>query len=356
MIPRLGENQFLVFYFFNKKMRNKIQWGVLGTANIAVNKVIPSMQDTMRCEISAIASRDIDKAKAIARNLGIEKSYGSYEELLADPKIDAIYNPLPNHLHLEWTSKATEAGKHVLCEKPIGLNADEVRKLIALRDRTNVKIQEAFMLRTHPTWIAVRNLIKSGRIGDLRAITGFFSYFNEDRSNIRNKLEMGGGALLDIGCYCINISRFIFEDEPKRVSSLIERDSETGIDKMTSAILEFPNGHSTFTCSTQLVPYQIMQFLGTKGRIEVQIPFNIPLDSPTKIFIDDGSDLFGEKIETIEFKPANQYTIQGDTFSKAILEDCPQEISLEDSFRNMAAIDAVFRSSETRQWEVPDKP
>ncbi len=336
-------------------MLKKIQWGVLGTANIAVNKVIPSMQNGILCEIRAIASRDIKRAEEAAKCLNIEKSYGSYEELLADPEINAIYNPLPNHLHLEWTAKAAEAGKHVLCEKPIGINADEVRKLIDIRDRKNIKIQEAFMVRTHPTWIAVGKMIKTKRIGNLKSITGFFSYFNEDRSNIRNKLEMGGGALLDIGCYCINISRFIFDDEPKRVSSLIERDSETEIDKMTSAILEFPNGHSTFTCSTQLVPYQRMQFLGTNGRIEVQIPFNIPLDSPTKIYIDDGSDLYGEKIETIEFRPANQYTIQGDTFSKAILEDSPQEISLEDSFRNMAAVDAVFRSSETRQWEIPGK-
>jgi predicted dehydrogenase len=257
------------------------------------------------------------------------------------------------HLHVEWSIKAAEAGKHVLCEKPIGLNADEVRKLIEARDRTGVKIQEAFMVRTHPKWLAVRDLVREGRIGKLAAITGFFSYFNKDISNIRNKREMGGGALMDIGCYCINISRFIFEDEPEKVSSLIERDKNTGIDKLTSAILDFPDGRATFTCSTQLVPFQRMQFFGTKG-IEVEIPFNIPPGTPTRIFIDDGSDLSGKKIETIEFPAADQYTIQGDLFSKAIRENTEQAIPLEDSFANMAAIDAVFRSAETGNWEAPE--
>ena len=210
------------------------------------------------------------------------------------------------------------------------------------------------MVRTHPKWQKLRELIREDRIGNLQAITGFFSYFNDDKSNIRNKLEMGGGALMDIGCYCINISRFIFEDEPKRVSSLIERDEETGIDKLTSALLDFPKGHATFTCSTQLVPFQRMQFFGTEGRIEVEIPVNIPPETPTRIFIDDGTDLYGKNIETIEFPAADQYTIQGDLFSKAILENSEQAISLEDSFANMAAIDAVFRSAETGNWETPE--
>ncbi len=335
-------------------MSKRIRWGILGAANIAVKKVIPSMQQGNFCEISAIASRDIDKARKAAEALDIKKHYGSYEQLLSDREIDAIYNPLPNNLHCKWTIKAAEAGKHVLCEKPIGMNAFEVRKLIKVRNESNVKIQEAFMVRTHPTWVAVKDLIKSGRIGNLRSITGFFSYFNVDSANIRNKIEMGGGALMDIGCYCINISRFIFDGEPKRVSSLITIDKETGVDKLTSAMMDFPLGHATYTCSTQLVPYQRMQFLGTVGRIEVQIPFNIPLDSLTKISIDDGTDLYGENIETIEFETADQYTIQGDLFSKAILDNGEQSISLEDSFNNMAVIDAVFRSNESGNWEIPE--
>ncbi len=334
-------------------MTKKVRWGILGAAKIAIKDVIPAMQSGENCEVHAIASRKLDKAQKIANDLNIPKFYGSYEELLADSEIKAIYVPLPNHLHLEWTVKAAMAGKHVLCEKPITLNAAEVRKLIEVRDRTGVKIQEAFMVRTHPQWIAIHDLIKSGRIGDLQTITGFFSYFNNDKSNIRNKIEMGGGALMDIGCYCINISRFIFADEPKKVAGLIERDENTGIDKLTSAILDFPNGQATFTCSTQLVPYQRMQFFGTTGRIEVEIPFNIPPKTPTRIFIDDGADLYGKNIETIEFPAVDQYTIQGDLFSKAILENTEQAIGLEDSIKNMTVIEAVFRAAETGKWEVP---
>ena len=335
-------------------MKKKIHWGVLGAANIAVKKVIPAMQAGEFCEITAIASRDLIKAKRTADDLKIPKFYSSYEELLNDAEIDAIYNPLPNNLHLEWTTKAAIAGKHVLCEKPLGMNASEVRRLIEIRDKTGVKIQEAFMVRTHPQWIEVRDLIKSERIGKLQAITGFFSYFNEDKSNIRNKTESGGGALMDIGCYCINISRFISGEEPRRVSTLIERDAETQIDKLTAAILDFPNCQSTFTCSTQLVPYQRMQFFGTLGRIEIEIPFNIPAETPTRIFVDDGVDLYGKTIETIEIPAQNQYTIQGDLFSKAILEDSEQSVSLEDSFKNTAVIDAVFRSAESGNWETPE--
>lgn len=336
-------------------MIEKVRWGVLGTANIAVKKVVPAMQAGEFSAVTAIASRNLEKAKLTADELKIPKSYGSYEELLDDPEIEAVYIPLPNHLHVEWSIKAAESGKHVLCEKPIGLNAAEVRKLIEARDRTGVRIQEAFMVRTHPEWLAVRDFVKQGRIGKLQAVTGFFSYFNDDASNIRNKPEMGGGALMDIGCYCINLSRFIFEDEPRRVSSLIERDEKTGIDKLTSAMMDFPNGQAAFTCSTQLAPFQRMRFFGSTGRIEVEIPFNIPPSTPTRIFIDDGSDLYGKTHETIRFPAADQYTLQGDLFSKAIRDGAEQAIALEDSFRNMAAIDAIFRSAETGKWEPPEK-
>ncbi len=335
-------------------MTKKVRWGILGAANIAIRKVIPAMQAGKHCEILGIASRNVENAKQAANELSIPKFYGSYEALLSDSEIEAVYIPLPNHLHVEWSTKAAEAGKHVLCEKPLGLNANEVRKLIAVRDKTGVKIQEAFMVRTHPQWLAVRDLIKSGRIGTLQAMTGFFSYFNDDKTNIRNKSETGGGALLDIGCYCINISRFIFEGEPKRVSAIISKDSETKIDKLTSAILDFPNVQASFTCSTQLVPFQRMQFFGTKGRIEVEIPFNIPLDTATRIFIDDGSDLYGKTIEVIEFEATNKFTVQGDLFSNAILDNSIQAISLEDSFKNTTVIDAVFRSAETENWEIPE--
>jgi predicted dehydrogenase len=334
-------------------MPDKVRWGVLGTAKIALGKVIPAMQRSHACEIVAIASRDPAKAQESAERLHVPKAYGSYEDLLADDSIEAIYNPLPNHLHVPMTIKAAEAGKHVLCEKPIAMNAAEASTLIDVRDRTGMRIQEAFMVRTHPQWLETRNLIRSGRIGSLRSITGFFSYFNSDPANIRNHLELGGGALLDIGCYPINISRFVYETEPHRVLSLIKDDAATGTDTLTSAVLDFPNGQSTFTCSTRLAPYQRMIFHGTEGRIEVLIPFNAPDDRPTQIVIDNGADLTGESAETIEFPICNQYEIQGTLFSRAIRENREQAIPLEDSIENMRVIDAVFRSAQTKQWEEP---
>lgn len=335
-------------------MNKKVKWGILGAANIAVKKVIPAMQAGNLCEISALASRDPGKAGRIARSLNIPKYYGSYEDLLADPEIEAVYIPLPNHLHLEWSKKAARAGKHVLCEKPITINVDEIRELIEVRNETGVKIQEAFMVRHHPQWLKVRDLVRTGKIGKLQTINGFFSYNIPDPDNVRNKLEMGGGCLFDIGSYCINLSRFVLETEPQRVLGLVERDQATGIDKLTSAILDFPNGRLTFTCAARVVPYQIMQFFGDRGRIEVGIPFNIPPDTPTQILFDDGTDLYHRNLETIEIPAIDQYTLQGDLFSQAILEDTVQSIPLEDSVKNMAVIDAVFRSEELGNWAEPE--
>ena len=332
-------------------MSKKIRWGILGAANIAVKKVIPSMQKGEYSEIVGIASRDLEKAKRAAHDLNIPKFYGSYDELINDAEIDAIYNPLPNDLHVEWTTKSAENGKHVLCEKPLAMSADEARKLIEIRDKTGVKIQEAFMVRSHPQWLAVRDLIAANRIGELRTINCFFSYFNADAGNIRNKPENGGGALMDIGCYCINLPRFILNEEPRKVAAIIRRDEQTKIDKLSSAILDFPSCVTTFTCSTQLVPFQRMQFFGTKGRIEVEIPVNIPTDTATRIYVDNSGDLYGEKVETIEIPAADQYTIQGDLFSRAILENSEQAISLEDSVKNMLVIDAIFRAAESGNWE-----
>ena len=323
-------------------MSGKVRWGILGTAKIALAKVIPALQRSPWCEIVAIASRNLAKAKAAARELNIAKAYGSYEELLADESIDAVYNPLPNHLHVPYTIKAAEAGKHVLCEKPIALNADEARTLLAVRERTGMRIQEAFMVRTHPQWLETRRLIQTGRIGTLRSITGFFNYFNADPANIRNHLEFGGGALMDIGCYPITISRWMFAAEPHGVLGLIERDPAFGTDTLTSGVLEFAQGHSTFTCSTRLAPYQRMIFFGTEGRIEVLIPFNAPNDQPTEILLDS---------ERIGLPVCDQYEIQGSLFSQALRQNREQPIPLEDAISNMAVIDAVFRSASTGQWE-----
>jgi predicted dehydrogenase len=334
-----------------QRRQQKVKWGVLGAASIAVRKVIPGMQKGAWSEVAAIASRDLNKAKAAAAGLKIEKAYGSYEELLSDPEIEAVYNPLPNHLHVPWSIKAAEARKHVLCEKPIALNAAEARTLLAVRESTGVKIGEAFMVKTHPQWLRTRELIREGRIGELRAIVGVFSYFNRNPDNVRHKPEWGGGGLLDIGCYPITTSRFMFGAEPLRVSGVVERDQDFGTDRLASAILEFGGGQSIFTCGTQIVPYQRMQFLGTEGRIEIEIPFNAPIDQPTRIFIDDGSDLAGGGIRAETIPACDQYTIQGDVFSRAIRENTEVPVPLEDAIANMSAIDAIFRSAESGRWE-----
>jgi predicted dehydrogenase len=310
------------------------------------------MQRSAFATIAAIASRDLNKAQEAARSLNIPTAYGSYEELLADPNIDAIYNPLPNQMHIPWTIKAMEAGKHVLCEKPISLTVAEAESLLAVRDRTGVKVGEAFMVRTHPQWLRARALIDEGRIGELRSILGFFSYFNINPANIRNQVEAGGGALMDIGCYMIQAARFGFGEQPLKVVSAIDRDPQMHTDRLTSAILQFPAGRQAiFTCSTQLVPYQRVHFVGTRGRIELEIPVNAPPDKPTRLFIDDGSDLYGSGIQTETFPVCDQYTIQGDAFSRAILDNTEVPVPLEDAIRNTAVIEAVSRSAASGQWE-----
>jgi predicted dehydrogenase len=334
-------------------MSKQIRWGVLSTANIGLKKVLPAMQRGAFTTVDAIASRDLATAQQAATALGIPRAYGSYEELLADPNIDAIYNPLPNHLHVPWTIQAAEAGKHVLCEKPLSITVAEAESLLAVRARTGVKIGEAFMVNCHPQWLRLRALLAEGRIGTLRSVAGFFSYYNVNPGNIRNQADVGGGALMDIGCYMIHAARYGFQQEPARVVGLIDRDPAMHTDRLTSAILDFPGGHAIFTCSTQLVPYQRLHFVGAQGRIELEIPVNAPPDLPTRLFVDSGSDLFGGGIVTETFPVCDQYTLQGDAFSRAILDDTEVPVPLEDAIRNMAVIEAIFRSSSTGQWESP---
>jgi predicted dehydrogenase len=309
------------------------------------------MQKGRFSEIAAIASRDGAKASQAAGQLGIPQSYGSYHDLLADPTIDAVYIPLPNHLHVPLSIKAAEAGKHVLCEKPLALTSEEIRQLIAVRNRTRVKIGEAFMVRTAPQWLRARELVRRGVIGELRSIVSVFSYFNRDPKNIRNVAEIGGGALMDIGCYPINISRFLFEREPVRVSALIDRDPEMNTDRLSSAVLDYGTGHALFTCSTQLVPFQRMQILGTKARIDMEIPYNIPTDRPSRMFIDDGAEPGGRMARIEEFETSDQYTIQGDAFSRAILDNSDVPVPLENALGNMMAIEAIFKAGQTGKWE-----
>jgi predicted dehydrogenase len=332
----------------------RVKWGVLGAARIARERVIPGMQKGELCEVIAIASRDRARAEAAAGKLDIPKAYGSYEEMLADPEIEAVYNPLPNHLHVPWSIRAAEAGKHVLCEKPVGMNAAEARVLLAARDRTGVVIGEAFMVQTHPQWVRMVELVRAGRIGQLRGAIGAFGYYNADPANVRNVLEFGGGGLMDIGCYPIKTSRMVFGEEPLRVSGTMVRDAALGgVDVLTSAILEYPSGTCIFNCSMQLAAHQMMRFYGTKGFIAPEIPFNATPGGTSRITIDDGRDLSGGGAVVEEFAACDQYTLQGDQFARAVREGGKPPVPLEDSVRNMAVIDAIFRAAETGGWVRP---
>jgi predicted dehydrogenase len=324
---------------------SKIRWGVLSTAKIGREKVIPATRLSETGVVTAIASRDLPRAKAAAEQLGIEKAYGSYEELLADPNIDAIYNPLPNHLHVPLSKRAMEAGKHVLCEKPIALTAVEAQEFAEFARGRSERVMEAFMYRFHPQWQTARAMIGGGRIGELRTIHTDFSYFNNDPQNIRNQVEMGGGALMDIGCYAISLSRFIFDAEPARVMGEIHRDLDTQVDCLTSGILEFETGTATFTCGTQHAPYQCVNIFGRTGRIEIEIPFNAPPDRACRIWLQTG-----DKTEEIVFDICNQYTLQADAFGRAVLNDRSVPTPLEDAVANMRVIDRIFASAESSDW------
>jgi predicted dehydrogenase len=324
----------------------KVRWGVLGTARIGTAKVIPAMQRGKACQVDAIASRDLVRAQSAAAALHIPRVHGSYEDLLADPEIDAVYNPLPNHLHVPWSIKALQAGKHVLCEKPIGLSSAEAQTLVdEAKRRPRLKVMEGFMYRFHPQWRLANQLVGEGKIGELRTIHSFFSYSNLDPNNIRNMAELGGGGLMDIGCYNISLSRFVFGREPQRVCGIVEFDPKFKTDRLASAILDFGIGTSTFTCSTQLAPYQRVNIFGTEGRIEIEIPFNTPSDRVTKLWHQRGA-----RIEEIVLDPCDQYTLQGDAFSLTILNDTPVSTPIEDAAANMRAIEAILVSAKSGRW------
>lgn len=331
--------------------QRKSIWGVLSTANIAVEQVIPAMQKSNSLVVDAIASRDANRAAEVARGLGIAKSYGSYDELLGDPDIDIVYNALPNHLHVPWTLRALESGKHVLCEKPIALTTTEAEALAETSRRTGKNVREAFMIMHHPQWIRVRELARTGSLGQINVIHASFCYDNRDPSNVRNQLDIGGGALNDVGCYAVALARFIFGAEPTRVVALADRDPGFGTDRLTSAIVAFPDGRRlVFTCATQLVRSQDVQIVGTKGRVSFDVPFNQPPDRVARLLIDDGNVVTGSMPTVEEFEPIDQYMRQAEVFSDICMTGGSSEFDAHDAIRNMCVLDALRSSEKTDGW------
>lgn len=325
---------------------NKVRWGILGTARIGTEKVIPAMQFCRYGEVTAIASRNTERAESVARRLGIPKYFGSYEDLLADGDVDAVYIPLPNHLHVEWTIRAMEAGKHVLCEKPIALDLGEARSLLQQKRLfPDLKVMEAFMYRHHPQWTMARRVVRDGGIGELRTIQSFFSYFNTDPNNIRNIREAGGGGLMDIGCYSVSLSRFLFDREPLRVIGLADRDPVFHTDRMFCGIMDFAAGTSTFTCSTQLQPFQRVVIVGNEGVVEIDTPFNSLPDRGSLVRL-----IRKNGVELVSLPPSNQYTEQNDAFSRAILDNIAPPFTLEDAAANMQWIEILMKSADEQRW------
>ncbi len=330
------------------KEQRKVRWGILSTALIGTRKVIPAMQRGAFCDVVAIASRDPLRAQQAASALGIPNWHGSYEALLADPDVDAIYNPLPNHLHVPWSIQSLEAGKHVLCEKPIALSSAEAETLVqAGQQHPDLKLMEAFMYRHHPQWVKMKALLDEGAVGDLKTIHTFFSYFNNDPKNIRNMPDIGGGAMMDIGCYAVSLSRFLFHDEPTDVRSTVETDPELNVDRLVSAILQFPAGTATFTCSTQLHPYQRVHVYGTHGHLELEIPFNAPSEQSCRLWVHSSQPgTFVADATTrqeVLVAPCDQYTIQGDLFARAILDNTPVPTPITDAVANMKILERVLQ-------------
>ena len=325
------------------------RFGVLGTSHFAITRMIPAIQAGHATAVVAIASRTGGRASEVARGLGVGKAYDSYEALLADPEIDAVYNPLPNHLHVPWSERAAAAGKHVLCEKPIALDAGQARQLIAARDQNRVLICEAAMVRVHPRWLAVRDLLRQKKIGDLRAFVGTFGYRLSSRDNVRYDPAMGGGVLLDTGFYPVTMSRFCFDAEP--VAVMARAESDRGVDRLTSAILEFPQGHAIFTVGMETFPVQRAQLIGTGGHMELVNPWNPPGNSPSEIVVNRGPSLEQPTPEPLSFDPVDQYTVLAEDFARAARSGGLGPVPLEDSIRNMAVLDALRRSAASGRCE-----
>ena len=324
-----------------------VRWGIISVAKHFIRCVVLPMQKSEMIELYGIASRNPEKAKEASEKYGIPRYYQSYEDLLSDKSIEAVFIPLPNDMHLEWIKKSVDAGKHIICEKPLTLNAREASEAIEYAAKKDTLLMEAFMYRFHPQWIKARELVQTENIGNLRAVHTFFSYQNTDPYNIRNILEMGGGGILDIGCYAVSIARYIFDKEPQRVVSLINRDQAFKTDILSSGILDFGDGHSIFTVGTQTFPYQKVDIIGSAGRIHIKIPFNTYPDIPVNISV---TNSVGTR--KIHSGPADHYELQFERFSEAIRKGLQAPISPMDALNNMSVLDALFRSEKSGNWEM----
>ena len=332
----------------------RLRWGILSTAAIGRVKVIPAIQRAEHCEVVAIASRDPALGARVAGELGIPIAHASYEALLADPQVEAVYIPLPNHLHAAWAIAAVQAGKHVLCEKPLAMTASDAERMIAAAEGAGVSLMEAFMYRLHPSWVAVRELLAEGRVGKLTAVQSWFSYHNDDPANIRNILDAGGGALYDIGCYSVNLSRMLFGGEPDRVEAVIVRDPVGGTDIVTSALLQFGSGIAEFTCSTRAEDDQRVHIVGTVGRISIEIPFNIPPDRPTRVFLTSGGDPpVAPATEVLTFEAADPYTVEAEAFATSVLEGRPVPVPPADAVANLRVIERILSAAESGREAAP---
>ncbi len=328
-----------------------VRWGVLSTSGFAERTFIPGLRKSPIIEVAAVASRSAERAEAFAQRCSIPAAYATYEDLLADPTIEVIYNPLPNSMHVEWTRRAAEAGKHVLCEKPMGLSAAELDALVALASR--VHVAEGFMVRFHPQWSETRALVRSGRLGRVSHMHVAFAYHNVDGSNIRNVAEVGGGAMYDIGCYAVVAARWFMEADPVRVTAFADTDPTFGTDRLTAAILDFGDGRlCTLQVSTQSVFHQRVNVYGAAGRLELTIPFNQPQDDSVTYLVHDGRSAHGLDAEQVVVPAADQYTLQGEAFSRRVRAEPPSPEALHDARTNMRVIDAVFASARSGRVEA----
>lgn len=325
-----------------------LRFGILSTAKIGKDAVVPAIQDAENCVVTAVASRDLSKARAMADRFSVPHAFGSYEEMLASDVIDAVYIPLPTSQHVEWSIKAADAGKHVLCEKPIALKAEQIETLIAARDRNKVLIAEAFMVTYAPVWLKVRELLAEGAIGRLRHVQGAFTYFNRDAGNMRNIPELGGGALPDIGVYPTIATRFVTGSEPLRIQAVTERDPEFGTDIYSSVKADFGGFEMSFYVATQMANRQVMVFHGTEGFIEVKSPFNADRWGAEEIELTNQKHT---QSQIFRFQDSRQYRRQAEAFSRAVAGETVEVVTLENSLNNQKFIDAIYRASAHEGWE-----